>query len=354
MLLFQPIMRTSTGSTPTLSAITSAVLSLCLLGIGASRTAHAAADDPASGFDLTLERANELQEAGSTDAALQIYRSLRDDRPTDPRLLHAMARASLSAGDYDACVSDARLSIASNPRDASAAYDVMARCQQGAGDRDAALKTLTAALQRFPQSAALHFNHALALRDRDRDAAAVAFAAALRLAPSDPALFLAYGALLDSEGQRAGALLMNLRYIMAAPHAPAATGAAEQILRLLDSETPAGAANGAEDRLQGALQVAREAATAVEGTASTSAGRLNRFLQAFVLGAVTVDDPAVHASPLWSSGVDPLLTMAEHDVLDTFLYFVGALARTEGSPEWLSAHRPQFERLVEYLAQPAT
>lgn len=352
MLLPRPIMRTSTGSTSTPFATTTVALSLCLLGVAAGRTAHAAAGAAPAGFDLTLERANELQAAGSVDAALQIYRSLREDRPTDPHLLLAMARASLSVGDYGTCVSDVRLGMVNDSSDSPAAYGVMARCQQGEGNLDAALGTLSTALHRFPQDAALHFAYALALRDRNRDAADRAFGTALRLAPADPALFLEYGAMLDSEGQRGGALLMNLRYIMAAPHAPSATGAAEQILRRLDDATVTG--TGDEDRLQGPLRAARQAATATEGGASTPAGRLNRFLQAFVLGAVTLDDPAFGASPLWRSGVEPLLAMAEHDVLDTFLYFVGALARTEGSPEWLSVHRSQFDRLVEYLAQPST
>jgi tetratricopeptide (TPR) repeat protein len=316
---------------------------------GATAVAHADDASAASGFDLTLERATELQDAGSYDAALQIYQSLREDRPADPHLLYEMARASLSAGDFNACVDYASLGVANPSRFQAAAYGTIAKCQQRAGDVDAGLATLAAAVQRAPQDATLHFDYAMALREQDHEAAAGEFASALHLASSRPALYLSYGAVLEAEAQTGGALLMNLRYIMAAPQSPAAMGAAEYILKVLDS-----GAVSADDPLVAALVAARQAANAFDSAASRPAERLNRFLQAFMLDVVAAQDPALEASPLWSGGVEPLLTLADHDVLGTFLYFVGALARTEGSPEWLSAHRPEFEKLVEYLAQQGT
>lgn len=329
---------------------------LCLLGAAlcvaaAGATAEARADDSgaASGFDLTLERATELQDAGSYDAALQVYQSLREDRPADPHLLYEMARASLAAGDFKACVDYASISVANPSRYQAAAYGTIAKCQQRAGDVDAGLATLAAAVQRAPQDAALHFDYAMALREQDHDAATREFASALSLASSEPALYLSYAALLEADTQTGGALLMNLRYIMAAPQSPAAMGAAEHILKVLDSD-----AVSADDPLAAALVAARQAANAFASAAPNPAERLNRFLQTFMLDVVAAQDPALESSPLWSGGLEPLLTLADHDVLGTFLYFVGALARTEGSPEWLSAHRAEFERLVEYLAQQGT
>jgi tetratricopeptide (TPR) repeat protein len=334
------------------------VFTLCLLGValflaapGNGGMAHADEVGAVSGFDLTLERAAELQDAGSYDAALQIYQSLREDRPADPHLLYEMARAALSASDFRACVDYAQLGVSNDSRYQAVAYGVMANCQQRAGETQGALSTLSVALESFPQNAALHFDYAVALRANDHDAAAVEFASALRLASSQPDLYLAYGALLETEAQPGGALLMNLRYIMAAPQSPAATGSAEHILEVLDAGT---ADASADDPLAAALNAAREAAAGAGAVASNPAERLNRFLHAFMLHVVTGEDPALWASPLWSGGVTPFMTMADHDVLDTFLHFVGALARTEGSPEWLSAHRPQFERLVEYLAKQGT
>lgn len=328
-----------------------AALSLCLLGVAGCGVAAADTESAASpGFDLTLGRAIELQDAGSFDAALQIYQSLREDRPGDARLLYEMARASLSAGDFDACVSYASTSVASPSRHQAAAFAVMAKCQQRAGDAAAGLKTLAAALQSVPGDAPLRFDYARALRERDREASAREFESALHLAASHPELYLEYGAVLEGDAQAGGALLMNLRYIMSAPQSPAAMGAAEQILKALDADT---ASAPAADPLASALLAARQAAGA-SGIHSNSADRLNRFLQAFVLGVVTSEDPSLASAPVWNAGVEPLLTMADHDVLGTFLYFVGALARTVGSPEWLSAHRPEFDKLVEYLARQGT
>lgn len=342
-------MPTTTHSGFTRYARGHAALSLCLLGLAASGVAAAGtAAVTRSGFDLTLERAVELQDAGSFDAALQIYRSLREDRPGDARLLYEMARASLSAGDFDACVNYARAGVASPSRHQADAFGVMAKCQQRAGDDVAALNTLAEALKASPDDAPLHFEYALALRERDRAASATEFESALHLAVSHPDLYLSYAAVFEREAQEGGALLMRLRYIMSAPQSPAATGSAEQVLKSLDADagTPSPG-----DALAAALVEARQAA-GIPGT--NPAERLNRFLQTFVLGVVSTEDPSFEASPLWSGGVEPLLAMADQDVLGTFLYFVGALARTEGSPEWLAAHRPEFERLVEYLARQGT
>jgi tetratricopeptide (TPR) repeat protein len=294
------------------------VVSLGLLGLASVATPATA--DETSGFDLTFERAIELHEAGSDDAALQIYASLLADRPADPRVLQEMAKAYLSSGDFTACI-DVALRVSNDLPDAAATTRVLAECQRRAGRQDESLQTLSAALQQFPLDAALQLDHAVALRDSGRDAQA-GFASALALAPSRPDVFLSFAALLEAEGQTEGAMLMNLRFIMAAPQLPAATGAAADILRLLDGSR-------------------------------TSGSEVDR-LQAFVLDIAGTDHPALESSVWWSAGVDPLLAMADHDVLDTFLYFVGALARTEGSPEWLGAHQARFEKLVEYLAQPAT
>jgi tetratricopeptide (TPR) repeat protein len=333
-------------------------LALCLFGAalfiavpGNSAVAQAGDVATPSGFDLTLERATELQDAGSYDAALQIYQSLREDRPADPHLLYEMARASLSAGEFSACVDFAALSVATPSHYQPAAYRVIAKCQQRAEAAEAGLATLAAAVQRIPQDAALHFDYAMALRAQEQEAAAKEFATALRLASSEPALYLSYGRILDAEVQPGGALLMNLRYIMAAPQSPAALGAAEAILKALDAQA---VPSSGQDSLAAALIAARKAAGVPGAAAPNPAERLNRFLQGFVLGVVAAEDPALEASPIWSGGVEPLLSMADHDVLDTFLYFVGALARAEGSPEWLTEHRPQFEKLVEYLARQGT
>jgi len=317
-------------------------LSLCLLAAPALVAA-----EEASGFDLTLERAIELHDAGSADAAMQIYLSLREDRPTDPRLLFEMARASASEGRYAACVDLARSGIANDSAEGSreaAALGLIATCQQKSGEGAAALATLAMASRRFPADADLRYTFAISLEESGRDATAE-LNTALQLAASRPELFLSHAGRLEAEGQLAGAIVMKLRYIMAVPQSRAAMGAAEQVLATLAGETNARATG--ENPLDSALARARETNNAGD---SSPAERFNAALQVLLLEAINAESEGATPSALWTSGVEPLLAMAEHDVLDTFLRFVGALARTEGSPEWLAAHREQFERLVEYLA----
>ncbi len=109
---------------------TGRALSLCLLGCTVSATASAGTEPEAAlGFDLTLERATELQDAGSYDAELQIYQSLCEDGPADPHLLFEMARASLAAGNFSACVDYSLRSSVSESRDQGAAFGVLAKGQ---------------------------------------------------------------------------------------------------------------------------------------------------------------------------------------------------------------------------------
>jgi Flp pilus assembly protein TadD len=316
-------------------------LRLCLLGaaLAASSALAGAAQAEQSGFDLTLEKAIELHEAGGFEAAIQIYESLREDRPNDAHLLYELAKSSLAVSNLSGCVDSARRSAAQKSEYQAAAFGVLARCEREAGFTAQSLATYVTALELYPDNPSLHFDHGLALMDEGRGAAADAqFSLALEWAAEQPSLYLAYGNLIGATSE-AGGLLMNLRYIMAAPQSQLAVGAAEQILAMLDRALPAKAAARPISAFDAAFLEARLATQPADGEAVSDADRLSRFLQQFVLNTVNAASPELTDTLLWTGAMEPMLAMAEHDVLDTYLYFVGALARTEGSPEWLSAHR---------------
>lgn len=305
-----------------------------------------------SGFELTLGRAIELHEAGGIDAALQIYRSLHEDRPYDPQLAYETARSLRANDDLPGCIERASVSAAVVSAWQARALGLSARCIQESGASHLALESYATALVLFPGDARLHFDYALALEGEGKHAAADdQLSAALGLADQDPSLYLDYAAWLAARQDASGALLMNLRYIIAAPHSTQAIGAAEQIQSLL-SENQAGGEQASGAVFGAAYESARKAATSTD-TAHSEADHLNLVLQSFVLESVSTAGPLQRDSALWQAAIDPLLSLADHDVLDAYLYFVAALARTEGSPEWLSAHRQKFERLVEYLARSA-
>lgn len=321
-------------------------LQLCLLGLASLQGAAQAGE---TGFDLTFNKAIELQEAGGFDAAIQVYLSLRADRPQDAHLLYELARSSQALGKLPDCVDYAAASLATDSIWQPAAFALKARCERDSGDADVALSTYRQAVERHPGDARLHFGYALEL-DATGDAAGAERQLRLALDNADqqPALFLEYGALLESRGDPAGELLMNLRYIMVAPHSPQAAGAAEQVHALLEGNATTHPDPAAV--FDAAFRFAR--AVQESGQDISAAERLSQRLQGFVLQAVSTAGSPQTTSVLWDSAVMPLLSLAEYDVLDAYLYFVGALARTDGSPEWLSAHRQKFERLVEYLARP--
>lgn len=325
-------------------------LRLCLLGILALTASNAIAgpvEAEHTGFDLTLEKAIELHAAGGFDAAIQIYQSLRKDRPHDARLLYELAKSSLAARDLEGCIEFARNSAARESAYQADAFGVLARCENEDGAIAQSFTTYATALALHPENASLHFEYGRALQETgDFAAADMQFALALKGATEQPSLLLAYGNMLAASSE-AGALLMNLRYIMAAPQSPLAVGAAEQILALVHKPSP----SVAPESFDAALTAARLAVGTTEEEAGSDADQLSRFLQRFILNVVNAADPAMTGTVLWSGAVEPILAMAEHDVLDTYLYFVAALARTQGSPEWLGAHRQKFERLVEYLAR---
>ncbi len=324
---------------------------LCLLGLGSLQGAAHAGD---AGFDLTLGKAIELHEAGGFDAAIQIYLGLRADRPQDARLLHELARSSRAVGNLPGCIEYATASLASASPWQSAAFALRARCEHESGETDRALATYGEAVELHPHDANLHFNYARTLDFHgDVSGATLQLRRALDQAGQHPALFLEYGAMLEAQGDPAGALLMNLRYIIAATQSPQAAGAAEQVHVLIHRDVSAPEARQSTPVFEAALQAARRAASEIS-PAIPDAGRFSQILENFVLEAVSTADSSHTSSLLWDSGVVPLLSLAEHDVLDAYLYFVAALARTAGSPEWLSAHRQKFERLVEYLARSAT
>lgn len=321
-------------------------LQLCLLGVA---VVYAPAHAEESGFDLTLSRAIELHEAGSADAALQIYRSLREDRPRDPHLLYEFARSLRATGDLGGCIDQTAASAAVPSAWQAKALGLRARCEQESGAFDRALESYQSAVQRFPGNARLQFDYALALEQQGSSVAALsALKAAFALADQEPTLYLDYAAWLSARQDAAGVLLMSLRYIMAAPHSPQAAGAAEQVQALLDGERAQG--KTAPSPFLAAYELVR-GSSREEPSGGSAADRLSLVLQRFVLESVGTAGPAQRDSVLWAATIEPLLSLAEHDVLDAYLYFVAALARTEGSPEWLSAHRDKFERLVEYLAR---
>lgn len=322
-------------------------LQLCLLGLG---SLHGAAQAGETAFDLTLNKAIELHEAGGYDAAIQVYQSLRADRPQDARLLYELARSSRALARLPECTDHATASIASDSVWQAAAFALRAQCEWDSGDLGRALTTYRQAVALHPDDTRLLFGYALALDSTgDASGAELRLRRAFETAAQHPALFLEYGALLESRGDPAGALLMNLRYIMTAPQSAQATGAAEQVHALLEGKaaTPPEQSSAVFDA---AFQSARNAVQEIEGV--SAAERLSQFLQCFVLQSVSTAGSPQTTSVLWDSAIVPLLSLAEHDVLDAYLYFVAALARTDGSPEWLSANRQKFERLVEYLARP--
>lgn len=299
------------------------------------------------GYELTLERAIELHAAGGYEAAIQIYRSLLQDRPDDARLLFELARASLAIGDGPACVDSAakNLMLSMDAARNAAALNVLAMCHEITAPA-AADATYRSALTAHPNDPRLHSSYALALEKRgDTLAAEFHLGQALKHATAEPELFLEHAARLENDGNVAGALLLRLRFIMIEPQSPTSIVAAEQILAALDGEAPGSAPHGYELALRRAI----DGATA--SGRETPAARSNAILRQFILNALNDDSLSTAEVPLWVGGMEPLLTLAEHDVLDAYLYFVGALARAEGSPQWLSLHREKFERLVQFLAQ---
>ncbi len=331
-------------------------LRLCLLGalaLAASSALAGAAQAEQSGFDLTLEKAIELHEAGGFEAAIQIYQSLQEDQPNDAHLLYELAKSSQAANNLPGCVDSARRSSAQESQYQAAAFSVLAQCEREAGSTGQSLSTYVTALELHPDNPSLRFDYGLALQiEGAADLADAQFALALEGAAEQPSLYLAYGNHISAASE-AGGLLMNLRYIMAAPQSQLAVGAAEQILAMLDA-SPASTADRPVNAFDAAFLEAKLATQPTKGEAVSDADRLNRFLQQFVLNTMNAASPELTDTLLWTCAMEPMLAMAEHDVLDTYLYFVGALARTEGSPEWLSAHRQKFERLVEYLARTDT
>jgi len=301
-----------------------------------------------SGFELTLGRAIELHEAGGFDAAIQMYRSLREDRPQDPGLNYELARSLKATGDLAGCKSSARTSLASPSSWQAAAFMLLARCQRESGETSEAAGTYAYAAELHPDQPFLQLDYAMSLQESGAiEAAQDRLDRVMALARLQPEVLLAYGSLLDAQGDQAGGLLLKLRFIMLAPQSPQAVGVAEQILALSQAE-PLQEHAESHAPFASAFRLAQRAAR--ESGSESQADRLSHFLQQFILGAVADAQGSGIDSPLRASTVEPLLSLAEHDVLDTYLYFIGALARTEGSPEWLSVHRRKFERLVEYLA----
>lgn len=314
----------------------------------ASSAATQASELSQAGFELTLARAVELQEAGGSEAALLMYRSLLEDRPHDTRLLYELARTSASLEDWEACTKYAEASTAIRSTYEAAALRVLAECRSQSGRSDEALAILEGATAAHPSSARLRFDFAIGLAASGRTEAAHAqLTQALDLASRDPLLLREYASVLEEQGRVADAVLMNLRYVMTAPHSPQATAAAESILALTDRTDAADASTFGK-----AFTAAREEAQGFEA-GETGADRLNQLLLRFILQVVGNADADLLSDPLWRGAIQPLIGMAEHKVLGTYLYFVAALARTEGGPEWLKAHRSQFDQLILYLARPA-
>ncbi len=320
--------------------------------------------------DATIRRAIELHDSGSYDAAIRVYQSLLEEDPDDGMVLYEIAMSYEALKDYENCIAHAKRSSRIKSAAQPQAFAMLANCHDDSGHVDEALKAFEKGIRLFPKDVMLNFNYAVTLlRQQEPRKARDALRVAIAEAPAYPSPYKLYASMLDQQGNTAAAVLMYLRFIMAEPSSDRAIDAAARVLESFqgalseeggDKQITITMPNSDAIDTEGvgfeSLNVALGIAGAVpaksdNGEQLEPADRIAVAMKVFITVAAETADRKLKKSFVWKTAADPLLELNQREVLDTFLYHVAALGRTEGAAQRLSAQPEALDKLAEVMAE---
>jgi Tfp pilus assembly protein PilF len=316
-----------------------------------------------SSRDATLRQGVELHDRGEFDAAIKVYESLLAETPDDATVLHEIALTYQAKQDYQHCIEFATRAAAKPARAQVGGFYLLASCQDDAGDPEQAVATFKQGLERFPRNVMLNLNYGLTLYRLEQPAEARrVLSLAMEEAPGFASPYRAYALALEQQGYRASAMLMRLRFIMSEPESERAIDAAKLLVDAIAAqanaekesiEVDASASDAvAIASMEAGLGIASAFSRELLSKESQPVAAATAFvstLQTFVtMSAQAAEKKNSFVAP-WVQVLKPLGMLSEEEVLEAFLYHVGALGRAEGAVKWVNEHPDQMSKLAEAI-----
>lgn len=319
-----------------------------------------------SAREAALRQGVELHDRGEFDAAIKVYESLLAETPDDAELLHEIALTYQAKQDYANCIEFAGKAAAKPSRTQAGGFYLLASCQDDAGAPEQAVATFKQGLERHPRNVMLNLNYGLTLVRMEQPAEARrVFTVAMKEAPGFASPYRAYALALDQQGYRASAALMRLRFIMSEPESERAIDAAKLLVDAVttqlggkdgeitltlppDSKSADAAVANMDFALGIAAAAARDLSSKQAGPVPPAADFVGT-LQLFVMMNAELADKKTMRRVPWSLVVKPLQMLSDEEVLEAFLYHVGALGRSEGAVKWVNEHPEAMSKLAQVV-----
>jgi tetratricopeptide (TPR) repeat protein len=328
---------------------------------------------PAADREALLRQGIELHDAGSYKSAIETYQKILDSNPRDATALYEIGNSYLSLGDFKTCETFARRSLDIQPT--AYGYSLAASCQEETGDVPGALATFAKSIELYPGDVMLNFNYAVTLARQNRGAEAKQhLRTAIKAEPRYSSPYLTYAGVLSGEQNEVAALYMWLRFLMLEPGSQRSREVAHYVTDTL-TPPPVANSNGKQITIHpppqrapsdefptdpmyyAVIQQLLAAAGAKAGPKSdkeTPAERLvshGLLMLAMMEERSNTDDSRDRQTFVWQNAVVPLMSLKDGDVRTPFLYYVAALSRVDGAGAWLDAHPKEFDALKQRLSK---
>jgi Flp pilus assembly protein TadD len=323
--------------------------------------------DP-TGRDAMLRRAMARHDRGDPAGAVSLYEKILSEHGDDAEVLYEAGMSAAAARNLEACLGYAKRGLALKPEDPGGLYSLLGGCHDQLGNTADAVAVFDEGIRLSPDHVGLHFNYGISLMRRgDLNGAREHFRSAIDSAPGYATLYLAYGQLLDKEGNPGAAIAMYLRFLMLDASSPRNGEISQRIVELIR----AGAAAGPQGKIEPVpLSIANaedpdgvvgQALGVVYGDASsewlrkqgkkgTEADHMHSALERYVNAAQKNASEEIKSSFIWSAGIGPVIELHKRKALRPFLYMVTAFAELEGGKPWTSSHAKDIASLLTVLA----
>ena len=320
--------------------------------------------------ETLMKKGVEQHDAGSYKAAIETFQQILESNPRDASALYEISNSYLSLGDFKNCLDFAQRSLAI--QGAAYTYSMVASCQDELGDAKGALETFEKAMQHYPGDVMLNFNYAVTLiRENRPEEAKPHLQTAIKADPRYGSPFYVYANVLEAQQNPVGAFYLWLRFLTLEPASQRSHEVAQDIYALVSPAREGDASSSTPVTLKAGSMAKRDEFPAElammrpffhvsvkkdggdKSAAPTPAATFVSSAKVLLgLFRKTINDNSSDLRSFeWQNSGVPLMELDRKKLTEPFLYYVAALANVEGAREWLKDHTTEFDGLKQYLTK---
>lgn len=205
----------------------------------------------ALGDSPELLEAARLQEAGNHREAIEIFRQLRESQPENQQVLYGLALSLYAVGEYREATKVGADILASEQRAPADLFVILGTAHGSLREWETSERILDAGLVLWPESQALHIQHAVSLEGLGRmDEAVVELEGCLKRSPYEAPLWRALGDALNASGAPGRAFAAYVRSLTLENDATRSKEVAASLWKVLFQGTAGSKVNDAAERAE--------------------------------------------------------------------------------------------------------